>query len=106
MANKGLFASAIARLLPATDSVNREFAPAYAYGPQAKLAQLAATGTLADSFYASAETHLAEALEAARARGECRWDYIHCRGPTSKAPERQRWRERRCGFESRRWNVA
>ncbi|MEG8023474.1 hypothetical protein QP162_01540 [Sphingomonas aurantiaca] len=55
MANKSLFASAIAKLLPATDSVNREFAPAYAYGPQARLAQLAATGTLSDSVYASAE---------------------------------------------------
>jgi 60 kDa SS-A/Ro ribonucleoprotein len=67
MANKGLFASAITKLLPAADAVNREFAPAYEYGPQAKLAQLAATGTLADSFYAAAETHLAEVLEAARA---------------------------------------
>lgn len=67
MANKSLFASAIAKLLPATDSVNREFAPAYAYGPQARLAQLAATGTLSDSVYASAETHLAETIEAAKA---------------------------------------
>jgi 60 kDa SS-A/Ro ribonucleoprotein len=67
MANKGLFASAIAKLLPVTDTVNRELAPAYTYGAEAKLAQLAATGTLADSFYASAETHLAEAIEAARA---------------------------------------
>jgi 60 kDa SS-A/Ro ribonucleoprotein len=67
MANKGLFASAIAKLLPATDTVNREFAPAYEYGAEAKLAQLAATGTLSDSFYASAETHLAEAIEAAKA---------------------------------------
>ena len=66
MANKGLFASAVAKLLPQTDTVNREAAPAYAYGPEAKLAQLAATGTLADSFYATAEQHLAEALEAAR----------------------------------------
>ena len=66
MANKGLFASAVAKLLPQTDTVNREAAPAYAYGPEAKLAQLAATGTLADSFYAAAEQHLAEALEAAR----------------------------------------
>jgi len=70
MANKGLFASAVARLLPQTalvpDTLNREAAPAYAYGPEAKLAQLAATGTLADSFYATAEQHLAEALEAAR----------------------------------------
>lgn len=66
MANKQLFASAVARLLPQTDTVNREAAPAYGYGPEAKLAQLAATGTLADSFYATAERHLAEALEAAR----------------------------------------
>ena len=40
MANKGLFASAIAKLLPAPDTVNREDAPAYAYGPEALLAQL------------------------------------------------------------------
>jgi 60 kDa SS-A/Ro ribonucleoprotein len=70
MANKGLFASAVAKLLPQSalvpDAVNREAAPAYVYGPEAKLAQLAATGTLADSFYATAEQHLAEALEAAR----------------------------------------
>jgi 60 kDa SS-A/Ro ribonucleoprotein len=66
MANKGLFASAIAKLLPATDIVNREDAPAYAYGAEAKLAQLAATGTLSDSFYATAETHLSEVLDAAR----------------------------------------
>ena len=67
MANKGLFASAVAKLLPQTDAVNREAASAYGYGPEAKLAQLAATGTLADSFYATAQQHLAEALEAARA---------------------------------------
>ncbi len=67
MANKGLFASALAKLLPAAETVNRESAPAYALGPEAKLAQLAATGTLADSFYAAAETHLAEVLDVARA---------------------------------------
>jgi 60 kDa SS-A/Ro ribonucleoprotein len=67
MANKGLFASAIARLLPAAGTLNRERAPAYEYGPEAKLAQLAVTGTLSASFYASAETHLAKAIEAARA---------------------------------------
>jgi 60 kDa SS-A/Ro ribonucleoprotein len=66
MANKSLFASAIAKLLPAADAVNREFAPAYEYGAHEKLAQFAVTGTLADSFYASAETHLAEVIEAAR----------------------------------------
>lgn len=67
MANKSLFASAVAKLLPRTDSVNREGAPAYAFGPEAKLAQLAATGTLADNFYGAAETQLAEVLDAAKA---------------------------------------
>ena len=68
MANKGLFASAVARLLaPPADTLNRESAPAYAYGPEHKLAQLAATGTLQDNFYAAAETQLAEVLDAARA---------------------------------------
>lgn len=67
MANKGLFASAIAKLLPAADTRNHELAPAYAYGPEHKLAQLAATGTFQDNFYAAAETQLADVLEAARA---------------------------------------
>lgn len=67
MANKGLFASAVAKLLPRTNAVNREGAPAYAYGPEAKLAQLAATGTLADNFYGAADTQLADVLEAAKA---------------------------------------
>jgi 60 kDa SS-A/Ro ribonucleoprotein len=64
MANKGLFASAIAKLLPATDTANREGSAAYAYGPEHKLAQLAATGTFGDAFYATAETQLAEVLDA------------------------------------------
>jgi 60 kDa SS-A/Ro ribonucleoprotein len=67
MANKSLFASAIERFLPAANAVNREQAPAYAYGPEHKLAQLAATGTLQDNFYSAAETQLAELLDAARA---------------------------------------
>jgi 60 kDa SS-A/Ro ribonucleoprotein len=67
MANKGLFASAIAKLMPVADTLNRENAPAYAYGPEHKLAQLAASGTLADNFYGAAETQLADVLEAARA---------------------------------------
>jgi 60 kDa SS-A/Ro ribonucleoprotein len=67
MANKGLFASAVARLLPAADAVNRELAPAYAYGPEHKLAQMAATGTLQDNFYSGAQTQLAEVIEAAKA---------------------------------------
>lgn len=67
MANKGLFASAIAKLMPAADTLNRSAAPAYAYGPEARLAQLAATGTLSAGFYGSAETQLADALAAIRA---------------------------------------
>ncbi|WP_311270220.1 RNA-binding protein [Sphingobium sp. WCS2017Hpa-17] len=67
MANKGLFASAVAKLLPRTDTLNREGTPSYVYGPKAKLAQLAATGTLADNFYGAAETQLADVLDAARA---------------------------------------
>ena len=67
MANKGLFASAMAKLLPKPDALNREYAPAYAYGPEHKLAQLAATGTLQDNFYTAAETQLGDVLEAARA---------------------------------------
>lgn len=67
MANKSLFASAVAMLLPRADAVNRQGAPAYAYGPEAKLAQLAATGTLADNFYGRADGQLADVLDAARA---------------------------------------
>ncbi|MFD2232965.1 vWA domain-containing protein [Phaeospirillum tilakii] len=67
MANKSLFASALARLLPRADSRNAEGAPAYAYGPEARLAHLAATGTLADTFYGTAEAQLADVVAAARA---------------------------------------
>lgn len=67
MANKSLFASAIARLLPRADALNREGAPAYGLGPEAMLAQLAATGTLADNFYDGAEDQMVRMLEAAKA---------------------------------------
>ncbi len=66
MANKTLFSSALARVLPRTDTVNRAGGDAYAYGPEAKLAQLAATGTLGDGFYADAQAQLADVLDAAR----------------------------------------
>ena len=63
MANKTLFASLGAKLLPRTDAVNEAGGRAYAYGPEAKLAQLAATGSLADGFYAAADAQLADVLE-------------------------------------------
>lgn len=66
MANKKLFASALSRFLPRADTVNQAGGSAYAYGPEAKLAQLAATGTLSDGFYSSAETQLADVVLAAK----------------------------------------
>ncbi len=65
MANKNLFSSALAAVRPRTDALNAAGGNAYAYGPQALLAQLAATGTLSDGFYADAQDQLAKALDAA-----------------------------------------
>lgn len=67
MANKTLFSAAFSRFLPRTDAVNEAGGAAYAYGPEAKLAQLAATGTLSDGFYSGADAQLADVLSAARA---------------------------------------
>lgn len=64
MANQGLFASAVAKLFPATDAVNRQGSMAYAYGPEHKLAQIAVTGAFGDTFYASAETQLSDVVAA------------------------------------------
>jgi len=66
MANKNLFASALSRFMPRADTVNQAGGSAYAYGPEAKLAQLAATGTLADDYYSSAETQLSDVVLAAK----------------------------------------
>lgn len=64
MANQSLFASLTSRFLPRADVVNQAGGAAYAYGPEAKLAQLAATGTLADGFYSGAEAQLTDVLAA------------------------------------------
>ena len=63
MANKTLFKSLAGKLLPATDAVNEEHAPAYALSPKHQLAQYAATGCLNKTFYASADEQLAKVLE-------------------------------------------
>ncbi|HEX8774296.1 MAG TPA: hypothetical protein VF735_12025 [Pyrinomonadaceae bacterium] len=63
MANKNLFKSLVGRLLPATDAVNEERAPAYAFTPKHALAQYAVTGCLNATFYASAEQQLTRVLE-------------------------------------------
>lgn len=65
MANTSLFASIRGKMLPATDTRNAAGAPAYAYTPRHKLAQLAATGTLQANFYSAAETQLADVLAVA-----------------------------------------
>jgi 60 kDa SS-A/Ro ribonucleoprotein len=66
MANKSVFASMIGALLPRTDAQNFEQAPAYSYTPRHKLAQLAVTGTLNTTFYASAREQLEDVLAVAR----------------------------------------
>jgi 60 kDa SS-A/Ro ribonucleoprotein len=63
MANKTLFASLRDALIPRTDAVNSENAPAYALAPKQALAQYAATGCFGRTFYATAEEQLARVLE-------------------------------------------
>ena len=63
MANKTLFASLRDALIPQTDTVNSENAPAYALAPKQALAQYAATGCFGRTFYATAEEQLTRVLE-------------------------------------------
>jgi len=63
MAKKTLFASLREALIPQTDGVNSENAPAYALAPKQALAQYAATGCFGRTFYATADEQLARVLE-------------------------------------------
>src|SRR5579864_6221416 len=63
MANKTLFASLRDALIPQTDTVNSENAPAYALSPKHALAQYAATGCFGRTFYATAGEQLTRVLE-------------------------------------------
>src|SRR5258708_5223435 len=63
MSNKTLFKSLVGKLIPATNALNEERAPAYALSPKHQLAQYAATGCLNTTFYASATEQLAKVLE-------------------------------------------
>lgn len=65
VANKSLFQSIVGSLLPKTDALNSELAPAYALDPKHALAQYAATGCLNSTFYASADEQLASVLQLA-----------------------------------------
>lgn len=61
MANTQLF-NTRAAALPAADCRNHHGAPAYAYGDEHRLAQLAMTGCLNHTWYAEGEVQLAEVL--------------------------------------------
>jgi 60 kDa SS-A/Ro ribonucleoprotein len=63
MANQTLFASLRDALIPQTDAVNSENAPAYALAPKQALVQYAATGCFGRTFYATAEEQLTRVLE-------------------------------------------
>lgn len=66
MVNTQLFQTIKGALLPVATARNAEQAPAYAFGPRHQLAQLAATGCLSRTFYASAEDQLDQVLALAR----------------------------------------
>lgn len=66
MVNTLLFQTLRGVLLPKADAVNHELAPAYAFSPRHQLAQLAATGCLNNTFYATADEQLDHVLALAR----------------------------------------
>jgi 60 kDa SS-A/Ro ribonucleoprotein len=62
MANKTLFQTIFGGLIPATETMNSEQAPAYALTPKQALAQYAVTGCFNRTFYATAEDQLDRVL--------------------------------------------
>lgn len=69
MANKQLFQTIFGGLIPKTDTVNSELAPAYSLSPKQALAQYAVTGCFGRTFYATAEAQLERVLELCEAVG-------------------------------------
>lgn len=63
MVNLNIFTTQKGKLAPHADTVNASGSNAYALTPKHKLAQLAATGCMTDTFYASGETQLSEVLD-------------------------------------------
>ena len=63
MANKKLFKSLIGKLMPVTDALNEERAPAYKLSEKHQLAQYVATGCFNQTFYATADDQLARVIE-------------------------------------------
>jgi 60 kDa SS-A/Ro ribonucleoprotein len=66
MANKNLFRSIVGKLIPQTNAVNDEHAPAYRFKSKHALAQYAATGCLNSTFYAGAKDQLDQVLDLCR----------------------------------------
>lgn len=66
MANPALFTSYPGRLIPETDTINDEYAPAYAFPPKHQLAQMVMTGCLNGTFYANALLELDSILHLCR----------------------------------------
>lgn len=66
---KTLFGSFRGPLVPATDTVNYEGAPAYEMSPKQALAQYAATGCFGRTFYATEQEQLSRVLELCEATG-------------------------------------
>ena len=62
MANKSMFASMRGKLLPTASVLNAAGGKALNLSPRQKLAQLAVTGCLNGTFYASAQDQLSEVL--------------------------------------------
>ena len=63
MALTTLFGSYRGEMIPKTDAVNYENAPAYALTPKQALAQYAATGCFGRTFYASEQDQLERVLQ-------------------------------------------
>lgn len=66
MANKAIFKSYFGKLIPSTNAVNHEAAPAYALTAREALAQYAVTGTFNDTFYAEAHEQLEAVVKVAK----------------------------------------
>ena len=71
MVNTQLFQTRPGAQLPAANTHNAAQAPAYAFSPRHQLAQLAATGCLSQTFYASAEDQLQRVLALAQGLEPC-----------------------------------
>lgn len=63
MVNLDIFKTLTGKNIPNTNTINEAGGSAYAFTPKHKLAQLAATGYINQTFYASAETQLVDILK-------------------------------------------